>query len=68
MTDTKRLEARRIWCGLDQDDLARGAGMSRATYWRKLKGVTEFTAGEIQRIGRILMLGSDELVEIFDLK
>lgn len=42
--------------------------MSRTTYWRKLKGKTEFTAGDIRRIGRALMLSTSELVEIFDLK
>ena len=66
--DAKRLEDIRKERKIGQGEMLKEAGISRAAYWRKLKGLTEFTASEIKRIGRILMIGCDELVEIFDLK
>lgn len=67
MVQAKRLEKIRSFT-YELEEFLKEIGMSRTTYWRKLKGKTEFTVSEIRSIGRVLALSVSELVEIFDLK
>lgn len=47
------------------EQLCERAGFSTTSYYRKLKGETEFTQSEIASIAAILHLGRDEVISIF---
>lgn len=56
--DRLRLEYERKKRGVKVEELCAAAGMSRASYYRKCKGKTEFTQREIEAITRYLNLES----------
>ena len=46
-------------------DLARDIGISATALYRKIKGVSEFSASEIKKISQILNLSNDKIIDIF---
>lgn len=51
--------------GLTIQHVARLLGMDESTFYRKRKGLTDFTRKEIQMLRSILNLTSEEVDEIF---
>ena len=49
--------------GVTVEELCKAIGMSKAAYYRKLKGRTEFTRGEIQKM--IDFLNLEDPMDIF---
>lgn len=58
MFDRYQLEAERKKKGMSTDELIGILGISKSAYYRKLKGQTEFTRSEIQKITDALHLAS----------
>lgn len=56
--DTIRLEYEVKKKGYSVQGFCKALGLSKSAYYRKCKGITEFTLGEIQRIVDILELES----------
>lgn len=56
--DSLRLEYERKKAGLSVQELCDAVGLSRSAYYRKLKGDSEFTQGEIEGICNTLSLDS----------
>lgn len=56
--DRYRLEYEMKKRGMNVDVLAEKIGINRATFYRKMKGTSEFTQGEIQKIVDVLELES----------
>lgn len=56
--DSLKLEYERKKANVTVNELCEAAGLSRSAYYRKLKGVSEFTQGEIQAICDKLKLES----------
>ena len=56
--DSLKLEYERKKANISVDDLCKAAGVSRSAYYRKLKGASEFTQGQIQAICDALKLES----------
>ncbi len=56
--DAIRLEYEVKKKGYNIERFCRELGMSKSAYYRKIKGVTEFTQGEIQKIVDLLGLES----------
>lgn len=56
--DAIRLEYEVKKKGYNIERFCRDLGMSKSAYYRKIKGVTEFTQGEIQKIVDLLGLES----------
>lgn len=54
--DAIRLEYEVKKKGYNIERFCRALGMSKSAYYRKIKGVTEFTQGEIQKIVDLLEL------------
>ena len=49
--------------GITKDSLCNELGMSRSALYRKRKGITEFTEGDMQKLSGIL--GTDAVIRIF---
>lgn len=50
----RRIRARRIECGLSQEDLGKGLGVSFQQIQKYEKGVNRVSAGRLQRVGEVL--------------
>lgn len=61
--DTLRLEYEWKKAGFDLDGFCKAIGMAKTTYYRKVRGETEFTRADIERICQVLNL--DSPMEIF---
>ena len=61
--DAIRLEYEVKKKGYNIERFCKDLGMSKSAYYRKIKGVTEFTQGEIQKI--VDLLGLESPVGIF---
>lgn len=61
--DQARLEYEMKRRGIKVKDLCKNVGISRSAYYRKVRGITEFTQGEIQRI--VDFIGLETPVGIF---
>ncbi len=46
-------------------DICQALGISRASWFRKMKGITQFTREEISGISRVLFLDDVQLIQIF---
>ena len=58
MMDAIRLEYEMKKKGYNVERLCKELGMSKSAYYRKLRGVSEFTQSEIQKIVEVLGLVS----------
>lgn len=45
--------------------LAKAIGVAKCTLYRKIKGITQFTHQDIERISSVLNLTKDEMCDIF---
>lgn len=54
MTDTLKLKAAIVESGLTRKEVAELAGMSAFSLHKKMHNTTEFKAGEIERLSKIL--------------
>ena len=61
--DRYKLEYEMKSKGVTVEELCKAIGMSKAAYYRKLKGRTEFTRGEIQKM--IDFLNLEDPMDIF---
>ena len=61
--DRYKLEYEMKSKGVTVEELCKAIGMSKAAYYRKLKGRTEFTSGEIQKM--IDFLNLEDPMDIF---
>lgn len=51
--------------GMSARDLCSSAGIGLSGFYRKMRGVNEFTQGEIASISRVLNLSKDDMCGIF---
>ena len=65
MVKTNKLQGKMKEHGYTIQSLADEINVSRATLFNKIHNVTEFSAGEIMEIGKILMLNYVEIQKIF---
>lgn len=65
MYDERKLRAKIAYCMLTNADVAVYLGISRASFYRKLTGKTEFRRSEISKLMELLQLDRDEMLEIF---
>ena len=63
--NAKNLKIALIREEVSAEQLCERAGISTTSYYRKIKGETEFTQGEIAAITEILHLSRDEVFSIF---
>lgn len=56
MFDRKKLEARIILSGYKNSEIPSKLGISQASFWRKLKGESEFKRNEIAKLIEILSI------------
>lgn len=59
------LELKTKECGKTNENVAKALGIDPATYYRKRRGITEFTRKEIQGIRKNLELTNAEVDQIF---
>lgn len=57
---TKVIELRKK-CSISQPDVAKQLNIALKTYWRKEKGITEFTESEIKKLMELLDARFEEL-------
>lgn len=56
--DRARLEYEMKKCGVSVEELCAAVGFSKSAYYRKCKGISDFTVTEIQKIVSYLNLGT----------
>jgi len=62
---TKRLQGKMKEMGITLDALSKQIGLSRTGLFNKIHNKVEFTATEIEEVGRILKLSASEVFAIF---
>lgn len=65
MCNISKLKGKIAEKGINQEKLAKEAGMDRSTLSRKMKTGEAFTIGEANKIALILKLSKNEAMEIF---
>lgn len=63
--DTKLLKAKMVLAGKTVKTLCEETGMAESTFYKKLRGVTEFTKPEIEMIAKSTKMTPDEMLKIF---
>lgn len=63
--NSQLLRARMVERGKAPADVAAACGMTVSTFYRKLRGVSEFTMGDIQATRQCLSLSTDDVERIF---
>ncbi len=63
--ETKLLKARMVLAGKKPADLCKAAGMGESTFYKKLRGISDFTKPEIEAIAREIGLNRDDVMNIF---
>lgn len=63
--ETRTLRAKMVMQGASVDALCKVTGISKTAFYRKIKGESEFTQGEIGSIAAFLQLTKEELCCIF---
>lgn len=59
------LKSKLALCNKSIEELANDIGINKATFYRKMKGDSEFTRKEINDIATILNLDQDDIIMIF---
>ena len=65
MTNSKKLKAKIEESELTTTFIANELNLSRAGFYNKLNGLSDFFSEEIYKLGKILKLSDDEIIEIF---
>ena len=65
MTNTELLEEKIAESGLRIGFIAEKCGLSRMGFYKKIKGISEFTASEISVIKELLKLSAKDIQRIF---
>ena len=60
-----RLKAKIIEKGFTVTEVTKAVGMTNTTFWRKCKGISEFTLKEVKAFKDVLSLTDDEVRYIF---
>lgn len=63
--DRKELEVAIIRAGLTKNDVIKQSGISKKTFYSRLKGRTQFKQGEIANLKNVLGLSDSDIVHIF---
>lgn len=63
--NSRLLRARMVESGKAPADVAEACGMTTSTFYRKLRGVSEFTMGDIQATRQCLSLSTEDVERIF---
>jgi len=63
--ETKLLKSKMVLAGKSPKDLCRAAGIGESTFYKKLRGVSDFTKPEIEAIAREIGLNREEVMDIF---
>ncbi len=63
--NSQMLKAQMILSGITPRNLCEKLGISRSTYYKKLRGASEFTQSEIREIKHILSLDDEHVCSIF---
>ena len=59
------LRAKMLMQNVSVEQICDAIGISKVTFYRKIKGASQFTQGEISTIADMLKLSKDELCAIF---
>lgn len=65
MTNTKMLEAAIALSGIPKNVIAQKIGISRSTFFKKMRNESEFKATEIVKLQELLALTTEERNRIF---
>ena len=63
--ETKLLKSKMILAGKKPKDLCKAAGISESSFYKKLRGITDFTKPEIEAIAKEIGLNREEVMDIF---
>lgn len=63
--NTKLLKSKMILAGKKPKELCKAAGFGESTFYKKLKGVSDFTKPEIEAIAREIGLTRSDVMDIF---
>lgn len=63
--DTKLLKSKMVLAGKRPKDLCEAAGIGESTFYKKLKGISDFTKPEIEAIAKEIGLNRTEVMDIF---
>lgn len=62
---SNKLKAKIIERGESINSVSEFIGINPATFWRKARGISSFTLGEILKIKEFLHLSNDDVIYIF---
>lgn len=63
--ETKLLKSKMILAGKKPKDLCKAAGIGESTFYKKLRGISDFTKPEIEAIAKEIGLNREEVMNIF---
>jgi len=63
--NVRMLKAQMALAGMNAGDLCEKIGISRASYYKKIAGVSEFTQGEIAAISEALHMDRETILNVF---
>ena len=65
MLNFNDLNAEIARCGYTIPELASAIGISKKTMYSRMRGETDFSQGEIQKLAEVLKLDGDKILSIF---
>lgn len=65
MVDTNKLKGKIVERGMTQAEVAEKIGISKATYYRKMKEGGNFSIEEVNKMTKIIPLSDSEAINIF---
>lgn len=63
--NSNKLKSLAVLNDMTINELAKSVGVSKATFFRKLNGESEFSQGEIAKIAEIFNLDATDIYDIF---
>lgn len=63
--ETNLLKSKMVLAGKSPKDLCRAAGIGESTFYKKMRGISDFTKLEIEAIAREVGLNRSEVMDIF---
>lgn len=65
MTNVEKLSIAILKSGKTKRDIASELSLSEMGFYKKAKGITEFKASEMYKLGKLLNLSSEDMSQIF---